>query len=158
MPKATRQEHQDSVSQEITLSQSSNMDGGEEAMSLLIKAQATVVKNKKAKEIQCLNETKEMLDGVLQACAQDYADGISELETLYNSFQMELAASYDRERKHWLEAAAEQDTFKSSLQELVSAYQGSEEAREKEHIDALAMTRSSLNNTKSILNKIMYQN
>ncbi|KAG8691954.1 Methylthioribulose-1-phosphate dehydratase [Ceratobasidium sp. 423] len=148
MPKVARMQRQDS--QEISLSQSSNMDGGEEAMSLLIRAQATAAKNKKAKETQCLNGTKEMLDGVLQACAQDYAEGISELENLNSAFQMELAASYDRERKYWLEAVAEQETFKNSLDELIGAYRGSEEVREKEHINALALARSGMN-TKSLL-------
>ncbi|CUA68770.1 methylthioribulose-1-phosphate dehydratase [Rhizoctonia solani] len=129
------------------------VDRGEEAMSLLIKAQATAAKNKKAKETQCLNGTKEILDGVLQACAQDYAEGIAELENLYSAFQMELAASYDRERKHWLEAVAEQETFQSSLEELIKAYQESEETREKEHIEALALARSGINNAKSVVNK-----
>ncbi|CAE6418106.1 unnamed protein product [Rhizoctonia solani] len=129
------------------------MDRGEEAMSLLIKAQATAAKNKKAKETQCLNGTKEILEGVLQACAQDYAEGIAELENLYSTFQMELAASYDRERKHWLEAVAEQETFQSSLEELIKAYQESEETREKEHIEALALARSGINNAKSVVNK-----
>ncbi|CEL62567.1 methylthioribulose-1-phosphate dehydratase [Rhizoctonia solani AG-1 IB] len=114
-------------------------------MSLLIKAQATAAKNKKAKEAQCLNGTKEMLDGVLQACAQDYANGISELEELYGAFQMELAASYDRERKYWLEVATEQEKFKSLLEELMRVCQEGEEIREREHIDALAMARSGMN-------------
>ncbi|CAE6448376.1 hypothetical protein ACGC1H_005529 [Rhizoctonia solani] len=156
MPKATRQKYQDS--QEINLSQSSNVDGGEEAMSLLIKAQATVAKNKKAKEAQCLNGTKDMLNSVLQACAQDYADGVTELENLYSAFQMELAASYDRERKYWLEAVAEQETFKSSLEEFIRVCQENEEIREREHIEALAVARSGMNNAKSVVNKNMCQN
>ncbi|EUC63418.1 hypothetical protein RSOL_490930 [Rhizoctonia solani AG-3 Rhs1AP] len=151
MPKATRQKHQDS--QEINLSQSSNVDGGEEAMSLLIKAQATAAKNKKAKEAQCLSGTKDMLNSVLQACAQDYADGITEL-----AFQMELAASYDRERKYWLEAVAEQETFKSSLEEFTRVCHENEETREREHIEALAVARSGMNNAKSVVNKNMCQN
>ncbi|KAH7336975.1 hypothetical protein B0J17DRAFT_718882 [Rhizoctonia solani] len=155
MPKATRQKHQDS--QEITLSQSSNVDGGEEAMSLLIKAQATVAKNKKAKETQCLDGTKEMVTSVLKASAQDYADGISELENLYSAFQMKLAASYDHERKCWLEVAAEQEIFKNSLEALLRAFQESEETREKEHINALAVARSAINNAKSVVNKNMNQ-
>ncbi|CAE7109415.1 unnamed protein product [Rhizoctonia solani] len=154
MPKATRQKRQDS--QEITPSQSSNMDG--EAMSLLIKAQATAAKNKKAKEAQCLNGTKEMLSIALQACAQDYSDGIAELENLYSAFQMELAESYDRERKYWLEAVEEQETFQNSLEGLIQAYHQSEETREKEHIEALAVARSGMNNAKSVVNKNMYQN
>lgn len=34
-------------------------------------------------------------------------------EELYQGFQMELAASYDRERKYWMEVVTEQDNFKA---------------------------------------------
>ncbi|KAG8694559.1 hypothetical protein FRC09_009768, partial [Ceratobasidium sp. 395] len=56
MPKYTRETNDSD--QELALSQSSNFDGNEEAMSILLKAQASVAKNRKQKEKQHLKEAK----------------------------------------------------------------------------------------------------
>ncbi|KAG9079925.1 hypothetical protein FS749_008181 [Ceratobasidium sp. UAMH 11750] len=153
MSKHTRKRHESD--QVVPLSQSSNFDDNEEAMSILLKAQATVAKNKKQKENQHLKEAKEELRQILEACAQDYVELVGELEELCQNFQMELAASHDREGKYWNEAAAEQAHFKESLAALVKACEEGGETREKTQIDALALARSSITGAQSIVSKTM---
>ncbi|KAG9124205.1 hypothetical protein FRC07_012414, partial [Ceratobasidium sp. 392] len=77
MPKYTRTNNDSD--EELPASQSSNFDGNEEAMSILLKAQATVAKNRKQKENQHLKEAKEELGEILETCAQEYAEHVGEL-------------------------------------------------------------------------------
>ncbi|QRV92498.1 methylthioribulose-1-phosphate dehydratase [Ceratobasidium sp. AG-Ba] len=139
----------------LAQSQSSNSDTNEEAMGILLKAQATVAKNKKQKESQHLKDAKEELKELLEVGAQDYAALITELEELCQAFQMELAASHDREGKHWADVAAEQARFNSSVISLINKCQERDEMRERLQINALACAYSSLNQTKSIISKHM---
>ncbi|KAG8758675.1 hypothetical protein FRC12_009943 [Ceratobasidium sp. 428] len=154
MPKYTRETNDSD--QEPALSQSSNFDGNEEAMSILLKAQASVAKNRKQKEKQHLKEAKGELSQALETCARDYAELVGELEELFQSFQMELAASHDREGKYWAEAVAEQAHFKESLVALVTSCGEAGETREKTQIDALALACSSMKDAQSIASKTMF--
>ncbi|KAF8606854.1 hypothetical protein BDV93DRAFT_542484 [Ceratobasidium sp. AG-I] len=155
MPKDTRRSRRQESNAEPTLSQSSNFDGNEEAMSILIKAQATVAKNKRQKEVLHLKDAKQELERLLGAAAEDFAELVGELEELYKIFQKELVDSHDRESKHWLGAVAEQGRFKDLLGKLAETCQEEEETREKGHIDALALARSSMNAAESTVSKAM---
>ncbi|KAG8708905.1 hypothetical protein FRC09_000972 [Ceratobasidium sp. 395] len=153
MPKYTRETNDSD--QELALSQSSNFDGNEEAMSILLKAQATVAKNRKQKEKQHMKEAESELSHTLQACAHDYAEFVGELEELFEAFQVELAASHDKEGKYWAEAVAEQAHFKESLAALITFCGKAGETREKAQIDALALACSSMNGAQPIASKTM---
>ncbi|KAG8696063.1 hypothetical protein FRC09_008752 [Ceratobasidium sp. 395] len=153
MPKCTHKAKESD--QELALSQSSNFDGNEEAMTILLKAQATLAKNRKQKEKQYLKEAKSELSQMLESCARDYAELVGELEELFEAFQAELAASHDREGKYWAEAVVEQVRFKESLVALVTSCGEAGETREKAQIDALVLACSSMKDARSIASKTM---
>ncbi|KAG8763754.1 hypothetical protein FRC12_008420 [Ceratobasidium sp. 428] len=153
MPKYTHEAKESD--QELPPSQSSNFDGNEEAMSILLKAQATIAKNRKQKEKQHLKGAESEISHTLQACAHDYAEFVGELEELFEAFQVELAASHDKEEKYWAEAAAEQAHFKESLAALMILCGKAGETREKAQIDALALACSSMNDAQSVASKTM---